>query len=174
MAITSHLNDGEMAEFLSNRASGVDTHLELCDACLDETSHLRKAVRLLHAQEADTKTEDFWTRQEEGINRRIAQWKAAKAPPVWRPLRAATLAVAAILVVAGALWQRSTPSPMPAPAQQVQSAEDQDLLLRVEQSVSQNGPEALAPAAMLAQEISPQDFSGTTDSNKIHKGEKQQ
>jgi len=169
MEITPHLSDNQMAEFLTTVASGVDTHLELCDACLDETSNLREAVRVLRADEPQD--ESFWLRQEEAIDARILRWKTAKATPLRRSIWVAATVAVATLIVAGVLsWHRPA---TPFPVQQAQTVQDHDLLLRVEQSLSENGPEALAPAAMLAQEISPQDFSASTDSNSTHKGEQQ-
>ena len=82
-------------------------------------------------------------------------------------------ATAAIMLLAAVLWWQHA-KPAPVPVQQVEAVQDHDLLLRVEQSLSQNGPEALAPAAMLAQEISPQDFSAPVTQNSTHKGEQQQ
>ena len=168
MEITHHLNHSEMEEFLATPTPGVGTHLELCDACLNETSSLREALRILRVEEP--KPESFWLRQADNIDARIARWESKKIlrpRPMWR----AAATAAALLLAATLWWQHAKPAPVA--VQRTNAMQDHELLLRVEQSVSQNGPEALAPAAMLAQEISPQDFSDSNKSNSTHKGEQQ-
>lgn len=171
MEMTAHLSDNEMAELLSNPAPGLGTHLEHCDACLDQTSRLRQAVRALRAEAP--RTEDFWLRQREAIEARISHCKAPKAVSrrqAWMIVAAASFAL--ILI---ALILRTVSSPRGSVAERpavrtvavgTQEEQDHALLLEVEQSLAQNGPDALQPATILAQEMSPQDFSPNSSGSK--------
>jgi len=171
MEMTPHLNHDEVAEALSSPASGVGTHLEVCDTCLDETSRIRQAVRVLRAEEA--KPEDFWLRQQEAIEARILHCKRRKG--VSRPRAWMVGAAASFAVILVALMLRTAIAPklpmvktQAGQTQAVEAQEEQDhaLLLAVEESLAQNGPDALQPATILAQEISPQDFSSNSSGSK--------
>ena len=173
MEMTPHLSDAQMAEFLATPASGVDTHLEVCDSCLDETSRLREAVRGLRVGEE--KTEDFWKAQEEGIAAKILRWQMRRQLPARRKLLwVAVAAASAALMIATILPRHDSPRAVsPAPSAQLRPDQDHALLIRVEQSLSQDGPEALQPATILAREISPQDFSSSASSHSQQNGEQQ-
>jgi hypothetical protein len=95
----------------------------------------------------------FWQRQRTAIRQRIAhaQWRRLR---FW-PALAAVAAVAAVAVVLfgalpGGLGHRVN---SPEPQAQNQVDPDYELLVKIEQSVESEGPEALQPAALLAQEI---------------------
>jgi hypothetical protein len=68
-----------------------------------------------------------------------------------RPLKRFILAgTFSLAILAGLLLRTSSaPAPLPEP----QTDPDQQLLISVEQAIQTNGPEALAPAAVLAEEI---------------------
>jgi len=155
MEITPHLSDREMAELLAAPPAGVDPHLEMCDSCLDEASRLREGLRGLRAEKQ--KAEEFWTRQRQAIGARVTSVESAR-PAGWRPLwLGVALACAALL--AAVLLPRRAHAPTSAATVQTQAMQDHALLVEVEESLAQDGPDALQPAAILASEISPQDFA---------------
>lgn len=91
--------------------------------------------------------EAFWTRQRAAIRSRIAVEQESR-----RPLKAFILASALSLAVLAGLLLKTSSGPVP--ATEPQTDPDQELLISVEQAIQNNGPEALAPAAVLAEEIS--------------------
>lgn len=140
-----HLTDEQLAELLDGNA-GPDAreHLTLCPACRDEQEQLRRAlVRYARtATAAAERAEGFWQRQQASIAARLTQH------PVPRRLAwaaaAASVALAAILLIGR--------TPQPAPKAEVDP--DSALLVDVERSVKRELPQALEPAALLAQELS--------------------
>jgi hypothetical protein len=126
---------------------------QLTDVLLksDEQS-LRHAFESLPrcAQAATEQPDVFWQKQRTVIRQRIAQaqWK-----PLWFwPALAAVAAVVVILLgmlLAGFEHGVNRPQPQA----QKQADPDYELLVKIEQSVQSDGPEALQPAALLAREI---------------------
>jgi len=96
---------------------------------------------------AAERPEWFWHRQRGGVHERIAASQRS-----WPALTAVWAGAAALLVLAFALL-RGTPAPQPVQAQ-AQTDSDQQLLVGVEQVMQSEVPEALAPSALLASEIS--------------------
>jgi len=97
------------------------------------------------AAEASDRPDLFWQRQAAAIRSRIAVEEASKRPLtgfVW----AAALSLALLLGMLLSL--RSAPVRSVA-----QTDPDHDLLVAVEHAVNNEGPEALEPAALLADEI---------------------
>jgi hypothetical protein len=93
----------------------------------------------------------FWQRQQAAIRSRIAVEQASK-----QPLRGFVWAtVLGLCLVAGLILKsRPTPTPIPqAQAVQMETGED-DVMTVVEETVGRNVPESLAPAALLAEDIS--------------------
>lgn len=139
-----HLSDGQLFETLLGSASPrVEAHVAACAECRGRLERLRSAVSALrrsaHAQAE--KPEPFWTRQRAAAAARASQSPAR--PMTW----AAALAVA---VLAALLLQEPRPVVQPAPA----TDPDQALLVSVESALNRQVPQALAPAALLTQEIS--------------------
>jgi hypothetical protein len=97
------------------------------------------------AQTATDYPDTFWERQQAEIRMRIV---ASQHSPL-RP--AAAWASAFAVVLLAIIFLNSGPT-LPRPAAQNDS--DQELLVAVEQSVQSGVPQALEPAAMLADEIS--------------------
>ena len=99
---------------------------------------------LAHA--ATEHPDEFWERQQAEIRQRIAAMPAPSSG------RAATAWAGALAMVLLALFLlHGNPAPR---ASGMQSDPDQDLLVAVEQSLQSGVPQALEPAAMLADEIS--------------------
>jgi hypothetical protein len=96
------------------------------------------------ARTATEHPEDFWERQRREIRKRIA---SQGRQPWWeaKPLAAAF----ALLLLAVTMLQNGSAPPV----NRSDLDSDQELYLAVEQAVLSNGPDALAPAAMLANEI---------------------
>jgi hypothetical protein len=105
-------------------------------------SSLPDSARMLTEQ-----PEAFWTRQRAAIRSRIAVEQASR-----RPLKRFVLASALSLAILAGLLLRTSSAPAPVVAPQADP--DQELLMSVEEAIQSNGPQALAPAALLAEEIS--------------------
>lgn len=109
------------------------------------------------AREATDQPQYFWQRQQAAIRSRIAIEQAMKQP--WDGLFwAAGLALLLIASVATIHHSVSPASPYPAAVDP-----DQELLMSVEQAVQSGVPEALEPAALLADEISAAEPSGRSE-----------
>jgi hypothetical protein len=105
---------------------------------------LDRLPELAHA--ATDHADEFWERQQAEIRKRIATVPAPSST------RAVTVWAGALAMVLLALFLlHGNPAPR---ASGTQSDPDQDLLVAVEQSVQSGVPQALEPAAMLADEIS--------------------
>ena len=156
--MNSHLNDADMAELLMAPDS-ISPHLRECAACRSEVERLRRTMDEL-AVAASERPAEFWQRQRLAIREQtaMAQRRLASPPPIlaWAGA-AAVIAVASLLVGV-------TPSPAPPSAQ---TDRDHELLLDVERMVQSDVPQALAPAALLAQEISQQEISQNVRTNPI-------
>jgi hypothetical protein len=91
--------------------------------------------------------ESFWERQRAGVwARRSARSKRAAQ-------RLGALAGTLCLALLAVVLFRANRPPAQAPLG-TEGQRDHELLLRVEQTIASDGPQALAPAALLAQEIS--------------------
>ncbi len=130
-----------------HRAGGVDS-----DSLLNA---LPGAVR-----DVTNQPDAFWTRQRAAIRSRIAVEQASHQPA--KGLVLAT-ALALILVVTTVL-KTSAPPPM----LQAQTDPDQELLLAVEQAVYSDVPEALAPATILAEEMTQQPRSTSKETQNAN------
>lgn len=89
--------------------------------------------------------EMFWQRQRAAIRSRIAIHEAAR-----RPWLGFIWVTAVCLIVLASLAVHTSPPLSPAAPQ---SDPDQQLLVSVEQAIHSGGPQALEPAAMLADDI---------------------
>jgi hypothetical protein len=146
MEINGHLNETELAEFVLDSTPALGSHLEHCDKCLDEVTRLRDVIHGLRG--SGEEEEAFWTGQQRAIRARITSQNSAissKGRLAWE-LAIATVAVATVLVLGG-----NAPSPRTAP--NARADPDHELLIEVERTLQTGGPEALEPAALLAQEI---------------------
>jgi hypothetical protein len=133
-----HLTDDQLFEsLLEGNDADAREHLDACPACAAELDRLRRATSALRnsARSQAERPDAFWTRQRASAASRISG--RTVSPLSW----AAALAVA---VLAATLLNEPRPvAPVP----------DQALLVSVEQAVNRQVPQALAPAALLTQEI---------------------
>lgn len=140
----AHLTEKQIFEsLLEARDASALEHLAACSACSGELDRLRRATSALRdsARALAERPEGFWTRQRSSAASRISG--RAASPLTW----AAALAAA---VLAALLLQEARPAPPAMPAIDL----DQALLVSVERAVNRQVPQALAPAALLTQEIS--------------------
>lgn len=93
----------------------------------------------------------FWQRQQAAIRSRIAIAQASK-----QPLKGFVWATVVGLCLLAGLVLKSRPAAAPLPQAQVipVQTEEDDVMAVVEETVGRNVPEALAPAALLAEDIS--------------------
>jgi hypothetical protein len=139
----AHLSEKQIFEsLLETRNASALEHLAACSACSGELERLRRATGALRdfARTQGDRPEDFWTRQRSSAASRISG--RAASPLTWAAVAAA--------VLAAMLLQKPRPAPPAMPA----TDSDQALLVSVERAVNRQVPQALAPAALLTQEIS--------------------
>lgn len=139
----AHLTEEQIFEsLLEAKDASVLQHLAACPACSQELDCLRRAASALRdsARVGAERPEGFWARQRNSAASRI----------FGRPVRPLAWAAAiAVAVLAATLIQEPRPVVPPAPAPDP----DQALLVSVERAVNRQVPQALAPAALLTQEI---------------------
>jgi hypothetical protein len=132
MEIIRHLSDDELAVLLlASDQQALRETLERLPGC---------------AQTVTQQPDEFWEKQRAKVWSRVAQEERSVAQrfPVLR-----WAAVASIIAIAAMMLHRE-------PAPQIRDARvdpDHELLIEVERAVSTGGPEALEPAALLAQEM---------------------
>jgi hypothetical protein len=143
MEIGQHLNEAEIAEFVLDPTRGLGTHLEICNACLNEVAQLREGVTALRT--AAVEPEAFWRTQQAQIRAKLSGAVPQRSVP-----RLAWVALAAVVALAGALVSGGASAPEP----RVAVDQDHELLLEVERIMQSDGPAALQPASYLVREIS--------------------
>jgi hypothetical protein len=99
----------------------------------------------------------FWKKQQAAIRERVR----ARRRSAWRLLPACAGVLGLALLATTLLHHGRTPAPPAAP--QAQAVSDQELMIAVEQAVQTDVPDALAPAALLADEISNSQSSSTSN-----------
>jgi hypothetical protein len=132
---------------------------ELTDLLLEaDQRELQQTLAALPKQlrSATDQPQWFWQRQHAAIRGRIASTRHAAWAVLFAPASALALLVLAVVL----LHNGHAPNP---PAPQAQSVSDQDLMIAVEQDVQTDGPDALAPAALLADEISSSQSASTSN-----------
>ncbi len=151
MQLMRHLNDEELHDLL---LESDQRELEHALAALPEWLDSK-------AQQPEW----FWQRQQVAIRGRIA----ASQRRLWPGLTAFAGALALLVVAVSLLRVGRPPAP---PATMVQTDSDQQLMIAVERAVQSDVPEALAPATLLADEISnAQTASTSSPSSKENKHE---
>jgi hypothetical protein len=149
MQLIRHLKDEELTDLL----------LEADQRELQQTlAAVPNQLRL-----STERPEWFWQKQQAAIRERVG----ARRHHAWRLLPACAGVLGLAVVATTLLDHGRTPTP---PAPQAQSVSDQELMIAVEQAVQTDVPDALAPAALLADEIS-NSQSGST-SNRFPKENK--
>ena len=134
------------AHLLRNSDGWEDDENNLAGAEADQAIEAAFSRLATFACDASERPSYFWQRQQAAIRSRIAIKEASRQP--WTGL--IWLAGVAMLLLVSLLAMNRSVLP---PAQNVTDP-DQELLMTVERTVQSGGPEALEPAALLAQEIS--------------------
>ncbi len=119
-------------------------HIENCAACRVERERLQGAMTALRdsATHASNRPEAFWQRQRAMISARASLRQFVERRLVW------ATALAVVVLAASMLLKQAPATHVAAPDS------DQALLIDIDRSVDRGVPEALAPAALLTQEIS--------------------
>jgi hypothetical protein len=114
----------------------------------DDERFLRRTLDDLPAwtQAATQHDEEYWEDQRRAIWSRISSAESRSSRPI--PVLAWALA-AAMIAISGWMVQR----PLALPTQDVRVDPDHELLMEVERVVQTDGPLALEPAALLAEEM---------------------
>jgi len=139
-----HLSDSQLFEaLLGNSNPRLEAHLAACSECRGRFERLRSLTTAFRdsAHARAEKPESFWASQRAAVAGRSSQSPA-------RPLAWAAAIAAAVLAAMLLQEPRPVAPAMPSPDP------DQALLVSVEQAVNRQVPQALAPAALLTQEIS--------------------
>lgn len=126
---------------------------ELMDLSVESDERaLRSTLEALPewARTSTERPEEFWQQQRSMIRSRISSAENPAATPLVRrsPLLAWSV-VTALVLLAGWMLDRGSL----APPHQAQPDPDHELLLAVERAVYNDGPAALDPAALLAEEM---------------------
>ena len=128
------------------------SHDELTDLVIQSDQQaLRPTLEALPewARTSSERPEEFWQRQRGAIWSRISSLDRHPNRTVRRPLLLAWSVVAAMVLLAGLMLNRASYVPPP----QAQVDPDHELLMAVERAVHNDGPAALDPAALLAEEM---------------------
>jgi hypothetical protein len=128
------------------------SHEELIDLVIQSDQQaLRPTLEALPewARTSSERPEEFWQRQRDVIWSRISSVDRHPNRMVRRPLVLACSVVAVMIMLAGLMLNRA--SYVPPPKAQVDP--DHELLMAVERAVHNDGPAALDPAALLAEEM---------------------
>ncbi len=141
---------------------------ELTDDLLDrDERRLRPALDALAgwARGATDRPESFWAQQRDAVWARLAVRKKRAGR-----FRALAAVVSLFLFALALLLGNRHPAKAPPRAQ---ADPDQELLLRVQQTMQSDGPQALEPAALLAAEISQEANSGSARHHSSEGGKPQ-
>jgi len=145
--VDRHLNDAELNEALAgNLPPEIVEHLNACAICRSSRDDMEYLFRSLNA-EADTlaeKSDAFWIAQRRQINSRAPQSNSALAP------RFALAGLAATVILAATLLMRSGPA-VKTNTPQITAENDQQLLVDVEQTLDSNLAPPLEPAGALVE-----------------------
>lgn len=126
---------------------------ELMDLTIEsDRQALRQTLESLPdcARASTERSEEFWQKQREAVWSHIStpQFRAQERLIQWSPALACS-ALAAIVLLAGLILHRA-PATLP---REAQIDSDHELLLHVERAMHSDGPAALDPAALLADEM---------------------
>jgi len=148
--MNGHLSDEQWAAAVLDPAGGtVAEHLRECADCREEMSSFERPISKVRAEihRASERPESFWIKQRHAICARAAQHRF---PPPWKRLAWCAATVVLVLLSTTVLSRRNAP---PLRTETVDADPDDALLLSVQQSIRSDLPQALRPAALLAQEI---------------------
>jgi len=148
--MNGHLSDEQWAAaLLDPTARNVTEHLRECAACRTELRLFGVAVDETRGEirKASNRPEPFWSWQRTAISTRLP--KRTLAIP-WKRLSWVAAAIVLVVLSTSLVSRRRVPAPAP-PA--TSSESDDTLLLSVQESIGSDLPQALQPAALLAQEV---------------------
>jgi hypothetical protein len=156
MKIANHLSDAEITEIILGHGQ-CNAHVTDCAICQKEILRLRQMAVNLHRLTplTEVRPEEFWRHQRESIWKRIGITE--KVPRRKLPILAWTSAAAALAAIILFIHEGRTPV-----HPRAEKDPDHELLLHVEHTIASDGPSALEPAGLLAQEIS-ENSSAVTD-----------
>lgn len=143
------------------------SHDELSDLVIQSDEQaMRPTLEALPecARTSTERPEQFWQEQRGAVWSRIALDRHPHDRKVRHPLLLAWSALAAMVLLAALMLDRASVAPPP----MAQVDPDHELLLAVERAVHNDGPAALDPAALLAEEMV-QDLPAAH--SRIHKKE---
>jgi predicted anti-sigma-YlaC factor YlaD len=155
--MSGHLSDEQWAAaVLDESGEAVANHLRECAACREEVSSFTDAIGGARARirKAAEQPESFWREQREGITTRLAD-RVFHQP--WMRFVWVTATVTLVLLATTLLSRHAAP-PLP----KTQADPDDALMLSVQKSIRSDLPQALEPAALLAQEV---DYAAETRGN---------
>jgi hypothetical protein len=147
--MNGHLNDEQWATVLSkNTDDTAAQHLSQCSACAEELQSFAAVVGAARAEAKKSveQPEAFWLRQREAIGNRVAACDFTHPWKRWMWVTATMM----LILLACTLISRKSVQPTTAAAR---PDADDALLMSVQQSIRSDVPQALKPAALLAQEI---------------------
>jgi hypothetical protein len=150
MEIREHLNGDDFTRALLGESDRrLTEHFEQCPSCLArykrESQGFSDFGKL--AREASTRSEAFWTRQAARIAEQAHSSESGQFAVRFQP---AWVAIAVVILLGFLLLLGPS---KPSEPQYAQSSDDYELLVDVEHTVHSALPAALAPAALLAEEI---------------------
>ena len=138
-----HLSEEQFEQVISGSQAEADAaaHLTECAECAAEAERMRAALRefAASARMAGERPEGFWTRQCQAIAARLGESGTPSRGLQW------AVSLAAVVLLALTLVPRTPP--------RVEQDPDDALLRDVQRSLRRQVPQALEPAALLAQEL---------------------
>ena len=144
-----HLSDEQLVAAVLCTCDGETTrHLAECNVCGEEAKSFAAIVGAAREQtrQMACQPEAFWRRQREGIRARVSARQSASPLRRWMWVTASAL----LIWLASAILFRNSAPPVQST---VRTDPDDELLLSVQQSLQNDVPQALQPAALLTAEI---------------------
>ena len=151
-----HLADDQWVEcLLGEPPADVVAHLNICSACRDELQRFRTVTEQLAQQSrayTEALPEQFWQEQRRGIAASLAARGKERKRENFSRRFAFGFSVAAVLFLAIFLMRWPPPAGSP-PVTQSSWSEDDVLLSQVQEALNREEPAALAPVALLTDEM---------------------
>jgi len=148
-----HLSDKQLTEVLTGVASAeLTTHLAECETCRKEVDDMNTALKgYAVAVQPHPADPHFWLRQRNTIMAAVAQPHRRPGPLRW------AWAPAALIICAALLLAGNPDHPQEGPARTAQPQaviDDEALLMEIQSDLQTGMPDALVPAALIANERS--------------------
>ncbi len=146
MISSQHLSDEQFAALLAGDA-GTSEHVRECPQCRAELETIASGLRnwTEAARRHATRPEGFWDRQSNSV---FSRAQARLRRRLWMPVAAAAILLLSAALVLTGLAPRRPVSPL------VAAETSNDALLRqIEEQLSSDVPDALAPATLLTDDL---------------------